>query len=455
MPDKQNEEFDFIKEKIKHKPVNKKRLAGQVLKSAGLGVVFGFVACLVFTLMQPVLEEVLYEEEPPVVTIPWADNDTEEDSGLYPKETEETEQTATELVTEDETVSELPTEQQDSEMPTEQENQTITQIIEKELELADYQKLQNKLYDIGTAANRSIVTVTGVKSGMDWFNTPYETAGQASGIIIANNGRELLIMTEKKVITDARIISVTFVNGTVTTASIKKYDGNTGIAILCVSLTGLKEADTAAIDVARFGDSYQVVQGDVVIAVGSPLGSNYSILTGNITSVNNTVSTIDSNFTVFTTDIVGSAGGSGALLNLDGEIVGLVMQDYSAKGEENTLTALSISELKEIIEMLSNSRSIGYLGLKISTVTNEIAKNYSLPLGVYIKSVEMDSPAITAGLQSGDVITAIDGNEMLTVEQYEQYVRRLTPGSDVEITIMRQGQEDYVEIKCQAQAGVL
>ena len=105
--------------------------------------------------------------------------------------------------------------------------------------------------------------------------------------------------------------------------------------------------------------------------------------------------------------------------------------------------------------MLSNSRSIGYLGLKISTVTNEIAKNYSLPLGVYIKSVEMDSPAIAAGLQSGDVITAIDGNEMLTVEQYEQYVRKLTPGSDVEITIMRQGQEDYVEIKCQAQAGVL
>ena len=323
------------------------------------------------------------------------------------------------------------------------------------MEIEDYQKLQDKLYAVGTKANKSIVTVTGVKSDMDWFDSPYETAGQSSGIVIANNGRELLVMTEKKVIVDALAISVTFFNGAVADAMLKQYDGNTGIAILSVPLEGVKESDLKNIETAQLGNSYQVSQGNVVIAVGSPLGSNYSILTGNITSVNNSVSTIDSNFTVFTTNILGSQDGSGVLLNVKGEIIGLVMQDYGSKGEENTLTAFSISELKEIIEMLSNNQALSYLGLKVSTVTGEIEETYGLPRGVYIKSVEMDSPALAAGLQNGDIITRVDDAEILTVEQYEQYIRKLAPGSNVTITILRQGNDGYSEIKCQTETGHL
>ncbi len=434
MPEKQNEEFDFIREKIKNKPINKKRLAQQLLKTAVFAVFFGFVACLVFTLMRPVMERWFYEQDDPVVKIP------RDDESLFT----ETEGTHTEKESEE----------KESESETQKPD---TQIIEvpRDLEIEDYQKLQDKLYAVGTKANKSIVTVTGVKSDMDWFDSPYETAGQSSGIVIANNGRELLVMTEKKVIVDALAISVTFFNGAVADAMLKQYDGNTGIAILSVPLEGVKESDLKNIETAQLGNSYQVSQGNVVIAVGSPLGSNYSILTGNITSVNNSVSTIDSNFTVFTTNILGSQDGSGVLLNVKGEIIGLVMQDYGSKGEENTLTAFSISELKEIIEMLSNNQALSYLGLKVSTVTGEIEETYGLPRGVYIKSVEMDSPALAAGLQNGDIITRVDDAEILTVEQYEQYIRKLAPGSNVTITILRQGNDGYSEIKCQTETGHL
>lgn len=429
MPDTQKEEFDFIKEKIKDKPINKKRIARQVIKTAGLGVIFGVAACLAFTLLQPILKDCFEEPEDQAIIIP-------KDEESLATETEQ---------------------QEETEAGSESEQEPDTQIVEipRELEVEDYQELQNKLYAIGIRANRSIVTVTGVKSDTDWFNTSYETAGMASGVIIAKNGQELLVMTEKKVITGAEAISVTFQNGYVADAALKKYDGNTGIAILSVPLQGLEEVVISNAQAAELGNSYQVTQGDVVIAVGSPLGSNYSILTGNITSVNNEVSTIDSSFTVFTTDIVGSTRGSGVLLNLQGQIVGLVMQDYSSKGDENTLTALSISELKEIIERLSNNQDIAYLGLKVSTVTREIEENYDLPRGIYIKSVEMDSPALAAGLQNGDVIISMNGQEMLTVDQYEQYVRRLEVGSIVKIVIMRQGNDGYTEITCQAEAGVL
>ena len=85
------------------------------------------------------------------------------------------------------------------------------------------------MYAIGKQANKFIVAVTGVKSNTDWFNNAYESKGQGSGIIIANSGQELLILTERKVIAGASSVYVTFVNDTSVEASIKKYDGNTGI----------------------------------------------------------------------------------------------------------------------------------------------------------------------------------------------------------------------------------
>lgn len=197
------------------------------------------------------------------------------------------------------------------------ESQTV--VVQEELEIEDYQKLQNKLYDIGKQANKSVVTVTGVTSGIDWFDTPYENENRAAGIVIGNNGQELLILTEKKVIADAQEISITFVDDTVVSASLKKYDGNTGIAIISVPVEEVSEETMKQMAVA-LGNSYIIQQGTTVLAIGSPLGANYSILCGTITSSNNEVSTIDKNYTIFTTDIVGSENGSGVLINLKGKL---------------------------------------------------------------------------------------------------------------------------------------
>ena len=370
-----------------------------------------------------------------MVTIPKDDTEETEEPVSESSETEETEQKDTQA---------------------ESGNAgTETQGTEKsELEIADFQKLQNKLYAVGREANKSIVTVTGVKSDTDWFNNPYESRGQSSGIIVAENGRELLILTERKAITDVQEIYVTFVDDTTVEATMKKYDGNTG-AILSVPLTGMEESTRSAISTAVLGNSLTMAQGTIVIAVGSPLGTNYSVLAGNITSTNNSISTLDSNYTVFTTNIVGSSSGSGALINVDGEVVGLVMQDYSNAEDENTLTAISISELKTIIEMLSNGADIPYIGLELSTVTSEIEREYEIPKGAYIKEVRMDSPAMAAGLQSGDVITEMGGDTIYTVDGYENKLLSLVPGETVEVVIQRQGTEGYTEITCTVEVSVL
>lgn len=424
MPEKKEDEFAFIKEKIKDKPVSKRQVLSKVAVLLVSAVAFGLIACLVFTLVQPYMQEWLYPEEKPVVTIP--KDELEPETEREPEKDSETENAAPVYITET-----------------------------QELETTDYQKLQNKIYAIGEEQNKSIVTVTGVKSDMDWFNTPYESSGQASGVVIANNGQELLILTEKKVITDAQAIRVTFVDGAIVNAVLKQYDGNTGVAVLSVALSDIPDATLEAIKTAVLGNSYAVQPGTVVIALGSPLGANFSILTGDITATGNSVSTLDATYHVLNTDIVGNSSGSGVLINLNGEIVGLIMQGYSSGSDTNTLTAVSISELKEVIEKLSNNQSIPYLGAKLSTVTGEISESYDLPKGVYVKSVEMDSPAMNAGLQSGDVIVELNGAEITNVSDYTEKLLSLSPNTNVSIAVKRQGTDGYTKITCTAVVGVL
>lgn len=432
MQQKDNDQFSFINEKIKEKPVNKKRLLMQAGFIALMAVVFGIIASLVFVYFQPKFESLFYPEEEPVVTIP-------QDSVA---ETEQTEETETSEETEASEEPQAPSEEAPVQQP-------------QELEIADVQNVQNKLYAVGREANRFVVTVTGVKSDTDWFNNSYESRGQASGIIIADSGQELLILTERKVISDAQEVYVTFINDVTVEASMKHYDGNTGIAVLSVPRSQVDEDTMNAISVAKLGNSLTTMQGTMVIAVGSPLGTNYSILTGNITSTNNVISTIDNNYTVFTTDIVGSSSGSGVIINVNGEVIGLVMQDYGNEEDQTTLTALSISELKQMIEKLSNNQDIPYIGLELTTVSAATAKEYDIPKGAYIKEVKMDSPALAAGLQSGDVITEMGGEAVYTVDSYESKILALEPGDEVEIVVQRQGAEKYEEITCTVQVGVL
>ncbi|MDD6057646.1 MAG: S1C family serine protease [Clostridiales bacterium] len=425
MQENNKNSFPFIHERIKQKPVNKKKLLFQGCMITGSAILFGLVASIVFTYFQPKFEKMLYPTEDPVITIPI-------DSA---EETEKTEET----------------ERQEAKP---QESQPIVS-KPQEMELTDYQRLQDKLYDVGREANRFIVTVTGIKSDTDWFDNAYERKGQASGIIIADNGRELLILTERKVIAGAQELFVTFVDGTSVEASIRKHDGNTGITVLSISLEAIDEDTMSRIAVATLGNSLVTRQGMIAIAVGSPLGTNYSILTGNITATTNSISTIDHNYTVFTTDIVGSSNGSGALVNIKGEIIGLVMQDYSSVNDRNTLTAISISELKAVIEKLSNNQDIPYIGLGLTTVTNEIAKEYELPKGAYIKSVKLDSPALAAGLQVGDVITEMGGEPIFTVDAFEKKLLTLSPGESVELVIARQGANEYIERTVNVKISVL
>lgn len=452
----------FVREKIKDKPFNKKRAFIRILVSALCGVIFAGMACLVFALMLPRMQIFVSGIPSNETEIEVSASQTETTENATQSESQESEaseepDTSKETMSsEEQDTSEAETMTEDTQEPTEtgdtQElEQNAGEILfpEYSLTLEDYQALQDELYSIGASVNASIVTITSVVSDKDLFHNTYEAENQESGVIISENNEEYLILTESKVIKDASRISVTFLDDTICDATLKMEDKGTGLAILSVEKAMVDSEKT----VATIGNSMSVRGGMIAIALGSPLGTNYSILTGNITSTNNEISIDDHNYSVFTTDIVADKDGSGVLINVAGEIVGIVMQDYSASRAENTLTAVAVSELWPVIEKLCAGEEIPYLGMKVSTVTSKIESAYGIPKGAYIKQVTMDSPAMNAGLQSGDVIVRINGEKVLSDGAYTAALLELQPGDAAKIEVMRKGANDYVSLVCDATIG--
>ena len=284
---------------------------------------------------------------------------------------------------------------------------------------------------------------------------PFEVEGQSSGLIVAEDDNYLYILTEKKVISDAGHIRVSFVDNTGAVATMLKYDGNTGLAVVTVEKSQLGVETKRNISVAQIGSSYEMANGSIVIALGSPLGTNYSILTGNITSIQNEIATQDKNYSVFTTDIVAGENASGVLVNTKGEVVGIVMQSFSGSQEVSTLTAVEVDELQEMIEILCDGKDVPYVGVYLSTVTEEISKDYDIPVGVYIKDVVTDSPAMYAGLQSGDVIVKINGKRVAADAVFSERINKLIPGTTCELTVKRQNGNAYYDVSCTVEIGVL
>ena len=308
----------FIREKIKDKPLNKKRLAKKAGTAALCGMAFAVAASIVFAIFLPVINRQSKKA-----------SDGKNNNDV---------QTATQQSGIDDSsdaYSENGTQSTESGTSSEPSSQTYQPT------LADYQAVQNQLYRVGTSATKFVVGVTGVTDATDIFNNSYETEGQGVGVILRDNGKQLIILTEKNVVDKADKLSVTFVNDMMADAALVKYDSNTGIAIISVDKSLLDDATIRAIAVAELGNSNIVSRGASVIA----LEANYAILTGLVTSTTNELSAQDNNYSVLTTDIASNKLQSGILINTDGQVIGLSLQDFNPAEENNTLTAVSISDL--------------------------------------------------------------------------------------------------------------
>ena len=418
---REEQEFSFVKEKIKKQPFYQNKTLRRAALQLIFSVVCGAVACFVFVIVHPWMERTFGEQEMTEITIPQ----------------EEEEETVTE-----------PQEETEDEEPV-----VITE--PRELEAEDYADLYTKLKEVADTAGKSLVTVTASSSGTDWFNETYESRRELSGLLEGNNGVELLILSPYSQVDGADTLQAAFTDGSTLAAVLKNYDSVTDLAVLSVNLADVEEDTLESIRMAELGSSKSLKAGEPVIAVGSPAGIAGSVKYGNLVASGYKVSVIDGEYNLLITDMERSEKGSGVLLNLSGQVIGLLEDSYLNSSNEGALTAYAISDMKDIIEHLSNSQDLVYMGIHGTDVTEEISEAQGIPAGVYVTGMEADSPAMNSGIQAGDIITEINGKTITSLSQIREMLLKFSREQVIQVVVMRQGKDGYKEIECSVTLNVL
>ncbi|MGB8358108.1 MAG: Do family serine endopeptidase [Bacteroidales bacterium] len=271
-------------------------------------------------------------------------------------------------------------------------------------------------------------------------NQQREVRGFGSGVIVTPDG---YIVTANHVIEEADEVDVTLNDKRSFTADVVGRDPSTDIALLKIKATGLPYI--------KFGDSDAIRLGEWVLAVGNPFNLTSSVTAGIVSARGRSLGLLDDQYRIesfIQTDAAMNPGNSGgALVNTNGELIGITTAIYSPTGSyAGNSFAIPTSIVKKVYEDLKQYGEVqrGLMGVNITDVTSEIAKTEKLNevKGVYLSGIVEDGAAKAAGLQEKDVIIAVNGEPVGTTSDLQEKVNRFRPGDKIEVTFIRKGKQD-------------
>ena len=294
--------------------------------------------------------------------------------------------------------------------------------------------------------NKAVVT----ESYFDFFRgrnveIPQETQGVGSGVIFRKDG---YIVTNNHVIADAKELIVSLSDGNTLTGELVGADELTDIAVVKVQANDLP--------VAKLGNSDEVMVGEPVVAIGNPLGLEFqgSVTVGVVSALNRTLEIADKTVKLIQTDAAINPGNSGgALLNYDGEVIGINSAKLATTGVEGMGFAIPINTVQTIIDELIEKGYVArpYLGVTIFDKQTAARYGYQLTIdkGVYVFEIYVGGPADRAGLRRGDVILSIEGKEVNSVTDVRTEIMAKKIGDTIKVTYDRDGKENTAEVTLQ------
>lgn len=282
-----------------------------------------------------------------------------------------------------------------------------------------------------------------------------EQTGSGSGIIVGQNDTELLVVTNHHVIADAEELTVQFADGSLVQAQVKGSDADKDLAVIAVQLKDMESDTMNQIVIAELGSSDDLTVGEPVIAIGNALGYGQAVTTGVVSALNRAIAVSnipaaqneDTEVNTFIqTDAAINPGNSGGpLLNMKGQVIGINSNKIGNSLVEGMGYAIPISDVKSIIEDLMSRETRlkveqdkkGYIGITGLDVEKEYSELYSIPQGVYVSRVMEGTGAYEAGLVRGDIITAVNGEEVTSMDELQEELGYYEAGTTVELTIMQ------------------
>lgn len=426
-PEKKNDR-DFISEKIVRPAPSRKQVGTRMATAACAGVIFGVVSAVCFVLTRPILEQLSAGNRPTTSAI------------SIPKD---------EL--------ESPVEAIENERVAETETEPVEEMVQTALEkyrytVDDLNSMLNSLRGKAQTADKSVVVVHSVQQNTDWFDNPVETTGLYAGMIIAKTSQELLVLTPEAAVEQADSIKVTLGNGNDVSGHMKQKDAISGQAIVSISVQDISATQLRDLEPIPLGNSYQVQQGDLIAAVGSPAGVVHSMDYGFVSYVVRSNPMVDQHCRMLYSNILADAGKGTFLVNTNGELVGWAQESDSPEASDRVTEVFGISDYKGILEKLSNGQAVPCIGIVGQEVTDAQVEN-GLPAGIYVMNAVTDKPAYNAGIQNGDILTELAGEPVTSMKEYQAALDKMTCGQVVHVTVARNGRDTYTELEFDVTVG--
>ena len=302
---------------------------------------------------------------------------------------------------------------------------------------------------VATAALPAMVQLNGtttVKSSSYFgYGQSYEATSSGTGIIVGKSDTELLIVTNAHVVDNIDNLKCVFSDGTSASCSVKGSKSDQDIAVAAVSLSDISSDTASNIAIAELEDSSDIKVGQQVVAIGNALGEGQSVTTGIISAKDRSITVNNVTFTglLMTDAAINSGNSGGALLNANGEVIGINSAKINSSAVEGMGFAIPISDASDVIQNLMNKETRskvsdeerGYLGIKGYDVSEEGAQMYNMPTGVYVKEVMSGGGAEKAGLTKGSIITGFEGSSISGMSSLQEQLQYYKAGEEVTLTV--------------------
>lgn len=303
--------------------------------------------------------------------------------------------------------------------------------------IQDFLNIYSGVTGLARELEKSLVKITAITEGVDWFEEAYETRENATGLYVGDNGLSMLFLVNLDSIEGATKFEVTFANGKSLPGTIFSYDTNYRLAVLSVRMSAAASMEKEVLpERARFALD-NVEAGIPVMVLGNPNGHVGAMELGMTTGVNQVVPVIDDEVLYFTTGITKYADGDGFVFNLSGEVIGIT-SDKLNNGENGVFTAAMVSGMRQIIEKTLNNMPRIYCGMRLETVDEVMREKNNLPEGVYVTEVLPSSPAMSAGIKNGDIIIQVGIEPATDVRQFHEGVSSSGAGRSIRVTVNRE-----------------
>jgi len=308
-----------------------------------------------------------------------------------------------------------------------------------------YLQIYDAIRKVAEDVSDAFVTVEAIEQGVDWFQEVYEKRTRTTGLVLGNDGVDLLILVGTEQFTGANAIDV-FFGEVILPGRIYSMDRDYGLAVIAVALNQIPNELMAEIELGLFAEAGDIVVGTPVIALGAPNGYEGSMEFGMITSLGSTVSVTDGEVSSFTTNIPEYPGGYGFVVNLEGEILGLITHTHKANPVDGIFTATSLDSIRGVIVKLLNNAERAYFGIKGQDVPKNLKKEYALESGVYVREVENASPALAAGIKAGDILVSVAGEPVEGIRSFADMILERSTREIVQVKLLRKAEDGLREM---------